>query len=447
MLDRIERYNVERSIEDVMEMIDASPMRRDLVPSFNSVQVANRAHNAHLAIEHGLKTLTVHAGGPLVESHALLKLLNQLVKSDPCTAEFLVKAFGDAVEFYGYNVNAQKFNHFRSLRDYLAKVGGDNAFNLYRYWTLDDIGKSHHDIPPISLPVHRELLQALALLVGPEIRRTVSERVDQAIFHAMTDLSRLIYSDSDPDRAAAVHDYLEWFKEQYRQRRPFRSMIEDAVANNFEVGISGLATDFLRHAFEALKKSEDPAVKYFVAKLSYLARGSQQRIPGIYPEVEWIDENETNGLVLTAAGSILGRVQKYADGGWGVEPSENGLAQIVAVAWTLTDAKLFLVHRLTRQLELGIGDDKKVLRIVSDTDHLYSLRDVEWTGDAVVGPETYELEFWDDAHGLQPSDSISAKLRRRGRSDVVSVLEGDITSVDKQNVSVIGTSWLDLDKN
>ncbi len=440
MISRIERYKVERSIEDVMEMIDASPMRNDLISFANSVQLTNRAHNAHLAIEQGLKTLIVHAGGEFEETHALLKLFRRLEAVDRDTGTFLTVAFRDAVEFYGYNVNADGFNQFRSLEDYLARVGGQKAFELYRYWTLDNLSETGQDIPPISLPVHRELLQAIALLVGPEMRRTVSQRVDQAIFHAMSDTGHMWYTDTDTKKQAQVRNYLSWFQ---AQKAPYRFVLKDVVRRKFRVGEDEYTGRVLKKAYERLRQSEDPATRYFINRLEYLPKNSQKPIAGFYPNVEWFNDKETRGMVVTPGGSLLGFVERYADGGWGIEPAETGLARVTDVAETFADAKSYLVDRLTRRIDVKFGNVVREMRIVSDSDFIVpAQRGDDWTDTANV-TESYELEFWDDQHGLQSGAPIMARLRHKEHPSLVSVLEGNVCSVDGAKVWVSGSELLD----
>ncbi len=440
MISRIERYKVERSIEDVMEMIDASPMRKDMVSFANSVQLTNRAHNAHLAIEQGLKTLIVHAGGEFEETHALLKLFRRLEAADEDTAAFLATAFNDAVDFFGYSVNSDGFSHFRSLEDYLARVGGQKAFELYRYWTLDSLSETGRDIPPISLPVHRELLQAIALLVGPEMRRTVSQRVDQAIFHAMADTRHMWYTDTDTEKQAQVRNYLSWFQ---AQKAPYRFVLKDLVRRKFRVGEDEYTGQVLKEAYERLRQSEDPAMRYFIDRLEYLPKNSQKPIVGFNPKMEWFNDKETRGMVVTPGGSLLGFVEKYADGGWGIEPAETGLARVTDVAETLADAKRYLVDRLTRRIDVKFGDVIKETRIVSDSDFIVpARRGDDWT-DTANSTESYELEFWDEQHDLQSGSPITARLRHKEHPSLVSVLKGDVCSVNGNKVLVSGSELLD----
>ena len=125
------------------------------------VQLTNRMPTAHLAIERGLKALIADVGGTTEPIHSLNKLYRDLWKYDKDSADFLAEAFGDAVGFFGYDVNAKGFGHFRSLGDYLSKVGTEKAFDALRYWAIGEPPKGENPIPYISPPIHRELLRAV----------------------------------------------------------------------------------------------------------------------------------------------------------------------------------------------------------------------------------------------------------------------------------------------
>ncbi len=440
MADRLQqRYAVQRFIQDSIAMIDALPLRHDLIPAANTVQVVIRAHIAHLAIERGLKALILYAQCPNIETHALLKLFNKLKKSDKEAADFLEVVFRDAVGFYGYNYNVDGFNHFRNLQDYLSRVGGKKAFDQYRYWEFDEKLESENDIPPISLPIHRELACALALLVGPRTCETVSQRVDRAIFHAIRDSLPPWYNDTDKQRQDSFRNYLN------AQRVPFRNVLKDAVRQKFVVGDDEFSGRLIRKAYDNLKQSKDPAIQYFVRKLEYLPRNYQRAIPGFTPEMEWLNATKTSGMVLTPADSILGYVEKYADRGWSTEPAESSSDRVTEVTEALSDAKHYLVDRMSQQIEVQIGSDTKVLRVVNIRDSdFHCLQDNEWS-ESSDESNKYELEFWDRDHELKPGDTIEAKLRLKEEPSVISVLEGDVCSVDGHKVSVIGNDLLALD--
>ena len=91
------------------------------------------------------------------------------------------------MEFYGPNTNNEQYKHLQSLKDYIAIVGTDNAFEEMRYWEL---GQSLQDplIQKIWLPLHREILCALLeiLLNRSDAGHTVKDRVELEILRALT---------------------------------------------------------------------------------------------------------------------------------------------------------------------------------------------------------------------------------------------------------------------
>ena len=148
-MDTMERYKIQESIADAISILDSAPIHRDLLPDKMTVQLTNRMPIAHLAIERGLKALIADACGKTARTHALDKLYRDLKEYNKDSADFLAEAFEDAVRFFGCNVNVKGFEHFRSLDDYLCKVGTEKAFNALRYWAIEESPKEGNPIPPI----------------------------------------------------------------------------------------------------------------------------------------------------------------------------------------------------------------------------------------------------------------------------------------------------------
>ncbi len=452
--DFIQRNSIERSIEDVIDMLDASPIQRDMVGYHNNVQIGNRAHNAHLGIERGFKALVRFAQGTNERGHSLPRLFLQLERVDKDTADFLALAFRDAVDFYGYNTNANGFRHLKSIHTYFENVGGENAFNVYRYWVTEIVNDPSMVMPPISLDVHRELLCAIARLIGLGEQQVVSERVDWAIFHALSPTGRHMWftegeSDDEKRRRANVLGYMAWFNEHHSSWRDARSdsswrdTLRDAVISDFSTGDDEFVSSVVKTVFEELKESADPAVRYFTGRMGYLSRGSQPRFGNLAVEMEWSAEGR-DGMIKTPAGTVLGHVNRYADGGWGIRPRGRVPFEI---AEALADAKRYLIERLTHRIKVRIGDESRSLRLIEDHDSFVPTSTRDWTGDENYGPESYNLEFWDDQHGLNIGQNITAKLHHRDSSDLVSVLKGKITSVEGHRATVVGNSWFDVDSD
>ncbi len=431
---KMEKYRVPESIKDVIAILDSAPIRRDLNPETNLVQLTNRLPIAHLAIERGLKALITRAGGPPedIHVHGLNKLYQILKKCDQEAADYLATAFADAVSFFGYNVNRKGFKHFRSLDDYLSKVGTEKAFGLLRYWAIEETDKDKRESPIqyISPPIHRELLCALWCLFLPTRRETVSERVEREVRDAMFERRHISYSDEDISKKQSVCWYLDWLLKEHKTRR---SALEEAVHRDFAIRDGD---EFVKQTLVAahadLRQSRDPAVIYFLNTLTYLPKGSQTRHPDAVPEVRWI--NSTPKEVVTPAGTGLGYLEKYADGALGIVPQEEGLVRVAATAWTLADAKAYLVNRLTRQVNVTVNGESTQLRIVTERDFFLL---------PAMTP-TYDLEFWNVEHGIKPGDEISVELPSEVNHEFASVLEGTVVTVDEHKVSVTGTDTLTL---
>ena len=430
---KMEKYRVPESIKDVIAILDSAPIRRDLIPETNLVQLTNRLPIAHLAIERGLKALIVEKTGESPEDihvHGLNKLYQSLKKCDQEAADYLAKAFQDAVLFFGYNFNRKGFRQFRSLDDYLSKVGTKNAFNFLRYWAIGETDKDKRESPIqyISSPIHRELLCALRCLFLPPLRETVSERVEREVSAAMFNRWRSGYSDEDISKQQSVCWYLDWLLKEHKTRR---SALEEAVHRDFAIRDGDeFVKQILVAAHADLRQSRDPAVIYFLNTLTYLPKGSQTRHPDAVPEVRWI--NSTPKEVVTPAGTGLGYLEKYADGALGIVPQEEGLVRVAATAWTLADAKAYLVNRLTKQVTVTVNGESNQLRIVSEKDFFALLA---WT-------PNYDLEFWNDGHGIKPGDEISVEFPSEGIQNFGCVLEGTVVTVAEHKVSVNGTGTL-----
>ena len=429
-MDTLDRYKIQESIKDVIVILDSAPTSWDLVSETNAVRLTNRVPIAHLAIERGLKALIVEAGRPAEHTHSLHELYAALKKWDQGSADYLAAAFKDAVSFFGYNVNAKGFKQLRSLDCYLSKVGSKKAFEALRYWAIGETSKGESPIPYISPSIHRELLCALWCLFLPSRRETVSGRVEHEVTYAMFDGRQIYYNTDDTNKEQAVCWYRDWLTRGHTSRR---SALKEAVRQNFSIKDDDeFVSQTLRDAYTDLQQSKDPAVRYFVRTLTYLPKGSQLLSSDAVPEIQWCNQYQTKGMVVTPAGTCLGFIEKYPDGAWGILPQEEGLVQVSDIAEAMADAKHYLVNRLSRQVDVNVNGELKQLRIVSQW--AFPPRPV-WTS----GAETYELEFWNGEHALLPGEAISIELWTWGSPGYALVLEGTVITVAEQKVSISGT--------
>ncbi len=455
-MDTMDRYKIQESIADAISILDSAPMHHDLFQEKMIVELTNRMPIAHLAIERGLKALYAVVGGETARIHSLYKLYVDLREYDKGSkdsavflaeaADFLAEAFKDAVRFFGYNVNVKGFKHFRSLDVYLSRVGTENAFNALRYWAIGESPKGGNPIPYISPLIHRELLYALRCLFILSSRETVSGRVERIVADAMYMYRgrQISYGSDDAGKEQSVRWYMDWLFKEHTTRC---SALEEAVTQGFVVTDDQFVVQTLRDAYEDLRQSMDPAVQYYFRTLTYLPEGSQRLSPDAVPEIEWRNFDKTRGLVVTPAGTFLGEVQKYADGGWGIIPSENGLMKVIETARALRDAKAYLVNRLTKQVTVTVNGESKQLRMVGNRDFFPRAAWTAETGTPIdegdEGLTTYELELWDANHGLHLGEEVSMELQMELQSEaghrIVSVLKGTITAVTEQKVSIKGT--------
>ena len=388
---------------------------------------------AHLAIERGLKALITAAGGEYEKGgkgHGVNYLYRELGNSDKDSADFLAEAFQDAVKFFRYNVSDKGFGHYRSLDDYLSQAGTERVFKRLRYWVIELPKKGEEEpFKYISPPIHRELLYALWNLFFSKRRETVSARVEREVAEAMFMGRAISYGSDDTSKEQSVRRYMDWLFKEHTTRR---GALEEAADQDFVIG-DDFANQTVRDAYNALRQSNDPAVQYYIRTLTYLPKGSQPRHPDARPEIEWIRQDKTAGMVVTSAGSDLGFIERYPDGAWGID----GLGWETEIADALADAKAYLVNRLTKQVTVTVNGESKQLRMVGEIFH----PELGWTSEP---PFTHDIEFWDENHGLLPGEEVSIELQWKADHRSVSVLEGTVTAVEKQKVSIKGPNLLTL---
>ena len=191
----------------------------------------------------------------------------------------------------------------------------------------------------------------------------------------------------------------------------------------------------MRDAYNDLRQSKDPAVQYYIRTLTYLPKGSQCRNPDARPVSKPNHDSPypTAVTVATPAGRDLGFLERYPDGAWGID----GLGWETEIADTLADAKAYLVNRLTKQVTVTVNGESKQLRMVGEIFH----PELGWTSEP---PCTHDIEFWDENHGLLPGEEVSIELQWKADHRSVSVLEGTVTAVEKQKVSIKGTYVITL---
>lgn len=443
-MDTVQRFTIRYSVEDVINILDATPVKGDMIPQLTVAQIMNRGSVAHLSIERGIKALVKDSGGTFDQIHDLWRNFQKLKDCDSYAAEFLEAAFDDAVRFYGFKPNAKGFTHLKSIKAYLSAAGSERAFNAMRYWEIEQ-PLDDEIINKVSLKIHGELLRALEQFFLSRISlRTAVHRVENAVTEALVNdrWAELGYSPGS-DKESEVDSYLEWLK-GFPNRR---AALAEAKRQNFAIG-NATANSVLANAYQSLSQVNDPAVRYYLSTLDILP--PQQR--DYIPEVEWLGPTECQrGAVKSPAGSTLGYIEKRTDGLWNIIPAVEGSVRVQAAAKTQTDARAWLANLLTHPVAVAVGGIRREQRLVGEANRLLPqsgvwLSHAAWLSgeDVPTKSHTWELEFWDENHGLELGDEVVVEFREAPSKLLMRVLKGTVLAVDRWKVSVSGNCYLDV---
>ena len=435
---------IHESIDDVISILDSAPTPRHLFMGNKPViPLTNRVPIAHLAIERGLKALIVAAGGTTKvngkNTHSLSALYGAFKACEMKSANFLAKAFDDAVKFFGYDTNAKQFHHLRSLDGYLSKTGTEKAFNVLRYWAIEPPSTGETPILYIEPPIHRELLCALSGLCQPNCRETVSDRVERKVAAAMLPRTlNLVTAGAVRNTTRDPSDiwYEDWLVSGHDT---WCSAMKEAVVKRFDVKDNDESVrQRLTKAYEALKESNDPAVRYYIRTLTYLPEGSQKSISDAIPETKWFDADKTDhtvGLVVTPAGAVLGAIEKLHDEAWEITPNEDGFGEVTDIAKTETDAANYLVNRRTMEITVTVHREPRKLRII-DSRNFTLLVDYFDPTPRSEHWNRYSMEFWDRNHDLNTGDKASIELTWGIHGEHADVLEATVIVVADHRVTI-----------
>lgn len=439
-MNDMEKRTIRDSIDDVIIILDSAPIHRDFIADINNIRLSNRVPIAHLAIERGLKALITQACGNVEHIHCLNKLYRTLRALDQASASYLDRVFDDAVKFFRLNVNTRGFRHLRNLETYLNKVGTNKAFKALRYWMIEESQYDETPIPYIAPLLHRELLWGLRWLLGPHRRETVSERVERIVRGAIHKSTAMPYGLLINRSSQCEYWDVNWLLQEHCT---IRDALEDAVHRQFVIpNDDGSFGERLREAYEELKKEADPAVQYYIGTLGYLKKGSQKPNPDAIPKVEWFNNAQVAGEIVTPAGEHLGNIEQYTDGAWGIIPAEAGPVRVTEFAENIADAKHYLVNRLTRLVIVTVSGGSRQLRIVSSSDDFdyrpQSMIDTQGNAASSSSPWIYDIVFWDYCHGLHIGDEVSIMLQPNEEGVWAEVLKGTVTNVRRAEVTVAG---------
>ena len=236
----VNNNTIRQSIDDVISILDSAPTpRRLLMGNKPVIPLTNRVPIAHLGIERGIKALIVAAGGTTKikgkNTHSLSALYGAFKACEMKSANFLAKAFDDAVKFFGYDTNAKRFHHLCSLDGYLSKTGTEKTFNVLRYWAIEPPSNGETPILYIEPLIHRELLCALSGLCQPNCRETVSDRVERKVSAAMLPRTLIIVT-AGASRNTTRNPTDTWYEDWLVNEHDTRcSAMKEAVVKKFNV--------------------------------------------------------------------------------------------------------------------------------------------------------------------------------------------------------------------
>lgn len=441
----VNNNTVQQSIDDVIRILDSAPILRRLSFMANKpvIPLTNRVPIAHLAIERGLKALIVAAGGTTKvngkNTHSLSSLYGAFKACEVKSADFLAKAFDDAVRFFGYDANAKRFHHLRSLDRYLSKTGTEKAFNVLRYWAIEPPSNGETPIPYIEPPIHRELLCALSCLCETNRRETVSDRVERKVAKAMLPRKLILVRAGESENTARNPSDIWYENWIFSGHDTWDSVIKEAILKNFDVKENDESVRRrLSEAYQALKESNDPAVRYFIRTLTYLPEGSQKSIPDAIPEIKWSNADKTEhtvGMVVTPADTLLGAIEKIHDEAWEITPYEDGWTEVTDIAESETDAANYLVNRRTMEITVTVHGESRKLRIIDSRNFTLIVKYFD-PAPRSENSNRYRMEFWDRNHRLNTGDKASIELTWGIHDEYTDVIEATVTAVADHRVTI-----------
>ena len=423
-MGKLKRATVRYSVQDVIRILEAAPIRHDMVPEINVVQALNRLNLAHLSIEKTVKFLISEAGGSANWIHDLSPLHRELHKHDPSAAQSLEDAFQATVQHYRYNPNAKNMTHLKSLETYFQSTGSNENFNNIRYWELDQSFDGAL-LRNIHLSVHTELLHGLGeiLLRRGNTIHTVTDRVDRVIGEALK---------PRPSIGQSMGTYIEWLQ----QHESSRAALVNAVMAGCNIG-DDYANNIAKTAYEQMLRCPDPAVGYFAHTIDVLPRQPRDAIP----EVEWLGpEQLLKGQVNTPGGEVLGFIDRALDGLWHITPlADRSPGWPTPKTRTQTDARCYLANLLTRPATVISGSRQNTLRLVGESCNIYGYQ----------GPDTddypqqkYDVTFWNENHGIEEGEAITIEPQPEEGEESTERLEGTVTKVIGPKVLISGmTCW------
>ena len=401
--------------------------------TFDRAGVSSLAGDLHLRIDQCLKALIIDARGTHPNTHDLSCLYGLLGSKDPASSRAVSIIFADAVRFYGLDTGRKRYEHYASLPEYFAKVGTNAAYNGHRYRT-NEPGK--HDTPPtpeMMMLIHRELAAAMSTMLVWGNYQTISARVESTVTEKLYNGPFLAYSPNTP-RERAVSQYTDWlFNRNANRCNALRAAAEADFDLDLDT-VGGIGNDALRTGYQDLSQLTDPAIKHFLRTLRYLPRGSVSNPQGLKVPVKWVDPPANTRGILERLGKPLGYIQQQPNGVWmanAFASKDNSTIEAIC----RIDAEAWLLHKATSRVWVHTKSGSEEITVMGDVSPPMTF----FSSPAPEIPlDVWEIEFWDHAHGLCPSDQVAIEVPRLEEQQLRWIYEADVVQVDGNRVSMEG---------
>ena len=445
-----------RQIRNVRERVEQNPIRPDIVPAYNAMQVGDFVEQTHVAIDKGLKLAIAKAGGQPRQTHSLQALVQDLSALDDgqIILDYLRECFIAARKFYRIDIFRPEFRHIKTFDSYINKVGDKKVYNEARYSTLNAVYEedfSSVSFSPESLryvfpQAHIEILRSLERLELHASWQENRSNKDNVITRVEREVFRQILDSLNDYSAIEGGEILEVFEEWNQDIDCYVDALEIAVRNNFNEDSCGDIGDVLRIAYTKLLSSEDPAVKYRMHTFRYLEKASQVPLEDIDLEqcLRQVNQSEDFLEVCSPSGEHIGFVERRFDGSW----SGDTVDGVRFVAWESTDAAWLILRLSVWPCDFVINGVARQYLLIGHLHGVFGFRILRGTeSDEISSKQDWELTFWDNAHELKVEDRVAINVMEsaewqdaRGwnqEQPLGHVLLGDVSEVNAHKVKLV----------
>ncbi len=411
-----------REIRKVRERVEQNPIKSDIVPAYNAMQVGDFAAQTHIEIEKGLKWAIKKAGGNPRQTHSLQALLQDLNALDLEDAQiilnYLRKSFVATRKFYRIDVSRPDFKHLKTFDSYLNKIGGKKVYGEARYATLNAVSEEDFSLGSFSsgslryiFPrAHIEIMRALEeCLIRYDSWQENSSHKDDVVSRVEREVCLQIVDSVNYYSATVSAEILEVHREWHKGVASCVDALEVAVRNNFKEDSCGEMRKVLLDAYKKLSMCEDPAVKYRMDTFRYIEKDSQSPLEGIDLEqcLRQVNKSKDFFEVCSPSGEHIGFLRRCFDGSW----SSDTLAGVPFVAWERDDAAWHILRLGVWHCEIAINGVARRHLLIGHEHGANGFRISRGTEpDEDVANQDWELKFWDNGHGLKVGDRIAVSV-------------------------------------